>query len=159
MAGMRSPQIIKGPGNEAMSDELIVSYDVLMKVEHLNQHRTRQLDHFGPNTCCDYVDSLTVKDGRYGVVMFVEPCGNITKYADSWDAALDWWITVFARQPHDWDYCRAGWYLDELAHERGLPDSVNDVWPIDGAVVVAQVMNLPSPRRTVTTMNARGGDE
>lgn len=122
-----------------MSDELTVTFDVLKKVEHLNARRNVQLDTFGPNTCCDYVDSLTTKDGRYGVVMFIEPCGNIIKYGDSWDAVLDWWIAVFERQPSDWDYIQAGWYLDELADERGLPDDFQDVWPIEGIVVVPQV--------------------
>lgn len=111
-------------------NDLTVTFDVLNKIEHLNSRRNAELDAFGANTCCDYVDSITVKDGRYGVVMFVEPCGNITKYADSWDAALDWWIAVFEHQPKDWDYIKAGWYLDILADEHGLPAEWSAVWPV-----------------------------
>lgn len=112
------------------TDRLTIGFDVLKKIEHLNLRRDSNLDDFGRDTCCDYVDSLHFEAGRYGVTVFVEPCGDITKWGQSWDAVLEWWIVVFASQPDGWDYCRAGWHLHEVA-ERGLLDDPLVVWADD----------------------------
>lgn len=116
-------------GGRSVVSEIIVSFDMLKKIEHLNYHRSPDLTDFGLDTCCDYVDSLRICDSRYGVTIFVEPCGDITKWGPSFETVLDWWLTVFSTQPDGWDYCCAGWYLNELA-ERGLSDDASVVWSV-----------------------------
>jgi hypothetical protein len=107
-----------------------IDYDTLQKIKNLDLGRNMDWEPFGNNTCSDYVDSIYYEDGKYGITVFVEPCGDITKWGNSINEVLDWWIEVFERQPEDWDYCKAGWYLDELA-ERGLPENPDLVWPIE----------------------------
>lgn len=110
---------------------IVVNFDTLKKIEHLNFRRDNDLKSFGINTCCDYVDSLRYEDDCFGVTVFVEPCGNITKWGRSWNIILDWWITVFATQPDDWDYCKAGWHLWRLAEDDLLDlndDDASLIW-------------------------------
>jgi len=97
-----------------------VDYETISRICDLDRR------DYGRNTCYDYVDSLIEDENGFGVVIFVEPCGNITKYGDSWPDVLDWWIRVFSSQPDDWDYMKAGWYLDAIANN--LPDNPEDVW-------------------------------
>lgn len=80
----------------------------------------------GRNTCFDYVGRFVRRGNLRGVTVFVEPCGNITKWGHSHEAVLAWWKTVFETQPEDWDYCQAGWHLDDMRDE--LPDDPGDVW-------------------------------
>ena len=72
-----------------------------------------------PSTCFDYVDSLVKSGQEYGVVIFVEPAGNIVKFGDSWVSVLGWFIELFRSQPSDWDYATAGWHLYELGKQDG----------------------------------------
>lgn len=101
----------------------IVNFDVLNEVEEFALRRSK----FHSSTCYDYIDSLLEYDGRYGVCIFVEPCGNITKWADSWLDALLWWKKVFETQPKEMDYIDAGWHLFFLS-EQELPDDAENVW-------------------------------
>lgn len=104
--------------------EPIVPFDVLNKLIDL---RTRQ---FGQSTCFDYVDSLTKEGTRCGVTVFIEPLGNVTKFADSWIEAIDWWIAVLERQPFGWGYVLAGSHLMVLQDENRLPDNPEEVWKL-----------------------------
>lgn len=111
-------------------DMITVSFDMLKKIEHLNHRRNNDLGPFGDHTCCDYVDSLHYRHYKikpFGVTVFVEPCGNITKWGISWESVLDWWMRVFELQPKGWDYYHAGWHLDQVA-ENGLPEDPALVW-------------------------------
>lgn len=107
--------------------ETIIDYDLLQKIINLDSRRDNELNDFGYNTCCDYVDSLVKNGNKYGVVVFVEPCGDITKWGLSWDEVLDWWEKIFQSQPENWDYVTAGWHLSKLDP---LPDDPEKVWPI-----------------------------
>ena len=109
--------------DEAM-DETVASHDVLRKLREL------QFGQFGRDTCFDYVDSLIEKAGQFGVVLFIEPLGNITKFANSWIEAIDWWIAVLKQQPPDWDYALAGSHLMTLQEENKLPDDPGKVWKL-----------------------------
>jgi len=109
------------------SPMITLGYDSIVKVGHLNCRRADIEREFTIDTCCDYVDSLHCDGDNFGVTMFVEPCGNITKLGRSFDEVLDWWIAVFSSQP-DWDYCRAGWHLDNLASRGRLPDNPAGIW-------------------------------
>jgi len=62
--------------------------------------------------------------------MFIEPCGNITKWGGSFSEVIDWWIAVFSGQPEEWDYCRAGWHLNILASSERLPDNPVGIWDL-----------------------------
>lgn len=70
-----------------------------------------------PNTCFDYVDCAIYdpKSDRYGVVVFVEPCGNLIKFGESVDEVIHWWKGVFELQPKDMDYIEAGWHLAHIS--------------------------------------------
>ena len=81
------------------------------------------------DTCFDYVDSLIQDGDRYGVTIFVEPGGNITKWGDSWEEVIEWWIEVFISQPPGIDYARCGWHLYEQIEDGGeLPENPYDAW-------------------------------
>lgn len=105
-----------------MMCESIVSFEVLNKLEEL------KAADFGSDTCFDYVDSLIEEAGRFGVVLFIEPLGNVTKFADSWTEAIDWWIAVLKQQPPDWDYILAGSHLMALQDDGKLPDDPGEIW-------------------------------
>ena len=102
----------------------MASFEVLGSLKELNAGQ------FGRNTCFDYVDSFIEKDGKFGVVVFIEPLGNITKFANSWIEAIDWWIAVLRQQPLGWDYILAGSHLFTLQEEGGLPDDPETVWKL-----------------------------
>ena len=107
-----------------MMDEPVVPFKVLRKLREL------QFGQFGRDTCFDYVDSLIQEDSRFGVIVFIEPLGNVTKFADTWEAALDWWIAVLKQQPPDWDYILAGSHLMTLQDEDKIPDDPGEVWKL-----------------------------
>lgn len=87
---------------------------------------------FGDNTCYDYIDSLLRAGDRYGVVVFVEPCGDIVKWGESFEQVLTWWLGVFHSQSEDMGYIEAGWHLFLLAQSDRLPDEPRQVWELDG---------------------------
>ena len=105
-------------------DELAVPFEALDKLKELN---TNPLGH---DTCFDYVDSLVKEGERFGVTVFIEPLGNITKFANSWIEARDWWIAVLEQQPLGWDYILAGSHLFTLQEEDKLPDDPGEVWKL-----------------------------
>ena len=100
----------------------------VMPLEVLNRLEKLQAGQFVPDTCFDYVDSLIEEKGQFGVVVFIEPFGNVTRFADSWEAALDWWIAVLEQQPLGWDYALAGSHLMTLQEEDKIPDDPGAVW-------------------------------
>ncbi len=103
-----------------------IDYDTLNKLYNLNNRKDSDNNDFGFDTCCDYVDSITFYEKNIvEIVMFVEPCGNISKIGITLSEVLDWWIEVFKTQPKEWDYIRAGWYLYNL---NGLPDDPKEIW-------------------------------
>ena len=131
--------------DEIMS-ETVASYDVLRKLREL------QFGQFGRDTCFDYVDSLIEKDGQFGVVVFIEPLGNITKFADSWEAALDWWIAVLEQQPPEWDYILAGSHLMALQEEGQLPDNPAEIW-----ILRSEGMRYDKPTPPLMTITVQMG--
>lgn len=113
----------------------VIDFDLLQKIKCLdNRMDATDLERFGPNTCFDYIDSLICDGKRYGVVVFVEPCGDITRWAESWDAAIAWWMAVFRAQPKAWDYITAGWHLWHVANDGQLPDDPQLVWLVETIV-------------------------
>lgn len=108
----------------------ILTFDDIEKIIILNRSGNGEVD-FGPSTCCDYVDSLLTDDNRFGVTVFVEPGGDITKWGESFAWVLDWWIKVFQAQPTVWDYVDAGWYLMGLFEADNLNDDPGKVWPAE----------------------------
>jgi hypothetical protein len=107
--------------------EEIVDYDLFQKMKALDRRQDLDGNSFSKETCCDYLDSL-IRDGdKFGVIVFVEPCGNLVKMGNNWSEILDWWIEVFQIQPKKRDYVESGWYLDDLS-EKGFPDDPRKVW-------------------------------
>ena len=107
----------------------IIDYDVFQKMKALDNRQDLDGNDFGYHSCCDYLDSLVQEGDRFGVVMFVEPCGNLIKWGNSWSEVLDWWIAVFKLQPENWNYARAGWWLLDMS-EKGFSDDPNHVFPV-----------------------------
>jgi hypothetical protein len=109
----------------------VLTFNDLEKIQALNHRQNNDGVDFGFHTCCDYVDSLVTEGDKSGVVVFVEPLGNITKWGESFTWVLDWWITVFEAQPAVWDYIDAGHWLKDLYEDDNLSDDPGKVWPVD----------------------------
>lgn len=99
--------------------EVILNSDEVEKLEELIT------GDFGSTTCFDYIDSLIKDSDKFGVVVFVEPAGNVIKWGNSWVEVLDWWIEVFKLQPNDWHKNKAGWHIYYL---KELSDDPKTVW-------------------------------
>lgn len=123
-------------------DEPVVPFEVLDRLRELNTGQ------FGQDTCFDYVDSLIEEAGQFGVVLFIEPLGNVTKFADSWTEAIDWWIAVLKQQLPDWDYILAGSHLMTLQEEGKLPDDPGEVWKLR-----CKGMRYGEPTQNLMTIN------
>src|SRR5436190_10984869 len=108
---------------------MLIEYGDLMKINALNIRCDADGNDFGFDTCCDYVESVQIEGDKVGVTVFVEPCGDITKWGTNVSEVLDWWIAVFKAQPEHWGYIEAGWCIYE-ANEKGLPDNPLRVFPV-----------------------------
>ena len=109
----------------------VLGYDdfqLMIKIDNRGKDRFGE-GEYGFGTCCDYVDSIIYDGDRYGVVVCVEPCGNLCKWAKTVRECLEWWDAVFSSQPEDWDYCKAGWHLYQYRWDNiEFPEEVSDVW-------------------------------
>jgi len=82
---------------------------------------------FGEQSCFDYVsDYGSAEVGGAYVEIFVEPCGNITKWGGSLAEVAQWWIDVFRAQPSTLGYAESGYILEDKAAD--LPNNPRDVW-------------------------------
>lgn len=103
----------------------VLDYDLIELIREFSSARG-----FMTNSCMDYLDSLVIDGDKFGVVIFVEPCGDIVKWGNSWEECIKWWTKVFKSQPKDWDYCKAGYHLLSLFEQDKLPDKAQGIWKI-----------------------------
>lgn len=81
------------------------------------------------SSCFGYIDSIQKStDGTWGITVYVDPCGNVTRWGNSFVSVLGWWSECFRFQPKDLDYVQAAWQLYEV--KDNLPKDPFDVWNI-----------------------------
>lgn len=102
----------------------------ILEYEDIEAIRELLNSEFGKETCFDYISELGIDTitGLYGVTVFVEPCGDITRYGDSFIEALKWWIMVFSTQPPSVDYITAGNYLMDVYEQNKFTDNPSIIW-------------------------------
>ncbi len=112
---------------------VIIDYDLLQKIDCINRQVDFNGKPFREDSCCELVDSLTVFDDEndkptYGVSVFIQPVGVITRYASSFNEALDWWEKVFISQPEYLSCDAAGWKLFHLSSGGQIDEDADKVW-------------------------------
>jgi len=100
----------------------VLSYEAIQTITKI--HNSSSIK----NTCYDYIDAFLYDySGKCGIRVFVEPCGNLTKWGDSFEEVADWWADVFFFQPKDLGYCFAGNNLGDN-WDKIKSKKAEDVW-------------------------------
>lgn len=86
-----------------MREVEVIGYDEISQVERFNRD-------FGYDTCFDYIDAILKRGDEWGLRLFIEPAGDITKWGASLKECADWWIEVLSTQP-SCNYAYAGNFL------------------------------------------------
>jgi hypothetical protein len=82
------------------------------------------------NSCFDYVDSIRKDDKTWMVSVFIEPVGKLTVRGPDLENILAFWLHLFQTQPHDWDYAKSGWHLENYLESFTWkhPGEAKDIW-------------------------------
>jgi hypothetical protein len=73
-----------------------------------------------PSSCFDYIEAIAFENNEWLVAIFIEPVGALKVKAKTLKDALTFWLILFQSQPEDWDYAKAGNYLDQRITDQQL---------------------------------------
>ena len=114
-------------------EDIIIDYDLLQKIDCINQKVDFSKKPFPKGSVCENVDSLSIFDDEYekptyGVSVSIEPIGVMTRYGESFEEAINWWEQVFISQPEDVSRDAAGWKLFHLSSGGQIDEDADKVW-------------------------------